>query len=499
MPKPAICGVTLPSVSMRIALAPAGERTWLGEAVEAGGGTLVDPADAEGLVWASTGGADDLADLLRAHEGIRWVQLPWAGIEPFVPVLDAEHTWTCGKGVYAVPVAEHALTLGLAGLRGLASYGRATTWTPPQGRNLVGADVTILGGGGISEELLALLAPFGARVTVVRRQPRPMDGAAQVVGQDALADALPGRRLVVLALALTPETTGIIGSDELAAMDDDAWLVNVARGGHVVTDDLVDALRVGRDRRRRPRRHRPRAPSRRPPALDAAERPAHPPRRQHPGDGPAPALGAHQREHPPLRRRRGAAGPGGPGIGLLTRTDPSPAGTGRCLWSSIGPGVVAPGVRSNPEAGARSVPVRPAGGRGGSERKPRHSACVNALPKAREGSGPRWARSTEGSVGTPTSRRLNGRADRPPRARWSSDLLLVGRCLLRDSTRDPALSRGFPTLGRRATTTPSASPPRPPTRRCGRPTSSARCVTTPTARRGRTGPVWPRRSGGCRR
>jgi phosphoglycerate dehydrogenase-like enzyme len=228
---------------MRIALAPAGERTWLGEAVEAGGGTLVDPADAEGLVWASTGGAADLADLLRAHEGIRWVQLPWAGIEPFVPVLDAEHTWTCGKGVYAVPVAEHALTLGLAGLRGLASYGRATTWTPPQGRNLVGADITILGGGGISEELLALLAPFGARVTVVRRHPRPMDGAAQVVGQDALADALRGRRLVVLALALTPETTGIIGSDELTAMDDDAWLVNVARGGHVVTDDLVDALR----------------------------------------------------------------------------------------------------------------------------------------------------------------------------------------------------------------------------------------------------------------
>ena len=236
-------GVTLPP--MQIALAPAGERTWLGEAVVAGGGTLVDPADAEGLVWASTGGADDLAALLAAHPGIRWVQLPWAGIEPFVGVLDDAHVWTCGKGVYALPVAEHALALALAGLRGLVGYGRTSTWTPPRGQNLVDADVTVLGGGGITEELLGLLAPFGCRVTVVRRHPRPMDGVAEVVGLEELPAALPGRRLVVLALALTPETQGVIGAAELAAMDDDAWLVNVARGGHVVTDDLVATLEAG--------------------------------------------------------------------------------------------------------------------------------------------------------------------------------------------------------------------------------------------------------------
>lgn len=230
---------------MRIALAPEGERVWLADAVREGGGTVVGPEEAEGLVWASVGGADDLAALLREHPGITWVQLPWAGIEPFVGVLDDEHTWTCGKGVYAVPVAEHALALGLAGLRGLVGYGRASTWSPPRGANLVDAEVTILGGGGITEELLALLAPFRARVTVVRRHPRPMTGASDVVGPDDLADVLPGRRLVVLALSLTPETRGVIGAAELAAMDEDAWLVNVARGAHVVTDDLVAALRTG--------------------------------------------------------------------------------------------------------------------------------------------------------------------------------------------------------------------------------------------------------------
>ena len=231
--------------SPRIALAPNGERAWLADAVLAGGGWVVGPEEAEGLVWASTGDADDLGALLAAHPGIVWVQLPWAGIEPFVEVLDDTHTWTCGKGVYAVPVAEHALMLGLAGLRGLGTYARASSWSGPQGQNLVGAAVTILGGGGITEELLPLLAPFGCRVTVVRRHPTPMAGADEVVGVDRLIEVLPGRRLVVLALSLTDETRGLIDAEALAAMDEDAWLVNVARGAHIVTDDLVAALEAG--------------------------------------------------------------------------------------------------------------------------------------------------------------------------------------------------------------------------------------------------------------
>ncbi len=233
------------TVGPRIAVAPAGERAWLADAVVAGGGVVVDPGEAEGVVWASTGGAGDLRALLDAQPGIRWVQLPWAGIEPFVEVLEDGHMWTCGKGVYAVPVAEHALMLGLAGLRGLGTYARAWSWSGPQGSNLVGAAVTIVGGGGITEELLPLLAPFGCRVTVVRRHPSPMTGADEVVGVNRLLAVLPGRRLVVLALSLTGETKGIIDAGALAVMDEDAWLVNVARGGHIVTDDLVAALQAG--------------------------------------------------------------------------------------------------------------------------------------------------------------------------------------------------------------------------------------------------------------
>src|SRR4051812_28568158 len=95
----------------RIALQPEGVRPWLADAIIGGGGEITAPSDAEGLVWASTGDADDLATVLDQHDTIRWVQLPWAGIEPFAGVLDGGHVWSCGKGVYAEPVAEHALML----------------------------------------------------------------------------------------------------------------------------------------------------------------------------------------------------------------------------------------------------------------------------------------------------------------------------------------------------------------------------------------------------
>jgi phosphoglycerate dehydrogenase-like enzyme len=227
----------------RIAVAPEHSPQWVADAVTEGGGEVTALADSEAVVWVDPRDPDALARTLAAAPQARWVQLPFAGIENFVHLVDHDRTWTCGKGVYADPVAEMALSLALAGMRGFGTYARAEAWTPPRGRNLIGARVTILGGGGITESLVRLLQPWECRITVVRRHVAPMAGVDHVLPADRHAESLPGADLVVLALALTPETEGIIAAPELAAMEDDAWLVNVARGRHVVTDDLVDALR----------------------------------------------------------------------------------------------------------------------------------------------------------------------------------------------------------------------------------------------------------------
>ena len=220
---------------------------YLAHAVTAGGGRVVDPADAAVLVWTDPADDAGLAAVLDEHPHLRWVQLPWAGIEPHLGVVraHAERTWTCGKGVYAEPVAEHALALGLAGLRGLDRYARADRWTAPRGRNLLGARATIVGGGGIAESLLRMLGPFGSDVTVVRRSAVPLAGAARVLSPEELDEALTGALLVILALPLTPGTEGLIDRRRLGLLAEGACLVNVARGRHVVTDDLVAALRDG--------------------------------------------------------------------------------------------------------------------------------------------------------------------------------------------------------------------------------------------------------------
>jgi phosphoglycerate dehydrogenase-like enzyme len=229
----------------RIALAPEPGSHWLHAAIADGGGHIVPLADCEAIVWADARNPGALERAMQEAPGARWIQLPFAGIENFVHLVDDDHVWTCGKGVYAEPVAEMALSLGLAGLRGLDRYARADAWTAPIGRNLLGGRVTILGGGGIAESLVRLLQPWDCHVTVVRRNVHAMDGVDDVLEADRYADALAGADLVVLALALTPDTEGLMGMSEFELMEDHACLVNVARGGHVVTDDLVHALREG--------------------------------------------------------------------------------------------------------------------------------------------------------------------------------------------------------------------------------------------------------------
>ena len=189
-----------------------------------------------------------MPEVLKDQPGIRWVQLPFAGVENAFAagIIDPSRTWTCAKGLYAEPVAEHALTLALAGLRLLPERIRAQRWGTPAGTSLYGAPVTILGGGGITEELLTHLAPFRVRATVVRRQAESGAGG----GPDR--DDRPARR----GPARRPG--GVPGARADARhgahrRPPPSWRPWASRAGwsmwpgvrHVHTDALVDALRNG--------------------------------------------------------------------------------------------------------------------------------------------------------------------------------------------------------------------------------------------------------------
>lgn len=213
--------------------------------VAAGGEVTTDLARARGLVWLDPHDASGLVKAVGEAPELEWVQLPFAGVDAFRSVLSPDLVWTSAKGAYSEPVAEFALTLLLAALRGLGARARATSWGQESGTSLYDRDVVIVGAGGIGRELARLLEPFRCRVTFVRRRNEPVAGAVRTVTSAGLSQVLPTADAVVLAAASTQETRSLIGAEELRAMKRSAVLVNVARGALVDTDALVKALEGG--------------------------------------------------------------------------------------------------------------------------------------------------------------------------------------------------------------------------------------------------------------
>ena len=218
-------------------------REKLVEAVVTAGASVSPIEEASGLIWADPSRPQLLPNLLAPN--LEWVQLPFAGVEPFLPMLDDQRIWTCGKGVYSQPVAEHVLGSILALKRGFITYARTKGWSPPVGETLFGSHVVILGAGGIASDLLPLLSAFDCETTVVRRSKEKVPNATHTACLEDLPNILPSADVVVLALALTPATTRIVDSSFLGMMSEKAVLVNVARGRHIVTADLVEALQSG--------------------------------------------------------------------------------------------------------------------------------------------------------------------------------------------------------------------------------------------------------------
>ena len=205
-----------------------------------------------GLIWLSYGGADALAATLESHPSIDWVQLPYAGVDAFAGLLASYADrplplWTSAKGAYSQPVAEHALTLTLALLRVIPERVRATSWPmgPKTGSSLFGVSIVIVGAGGIAVELIRLLEPFGAHVTIVRRSAGEVAGAERTVTSDRLREVLPDADVVVIAAASTAGTRRMFSSTEFAVMKRSSVLVNIARGDLVDSDALVAALATG--------------------------------------------------------------------------------------------------------------------------------------------------------------------------------------------------------------------------------------------------------------
>ncbi|MGW5748873.1 2-hydroxyacid dehydrogenase [Amycolatopsis sp. NPDC003861] len=184
--------------------------------------------------------------LIRELPSLRVVQSLSAGVEAIVPLLPEGVRLANGRGLHDLSVAEHALALIHAAQRDLPRWFAQQThgeWVREHTRSLADSRVLLVGYGSIGQAIERQLVAAEAVVTRVASRPRPDEG---VHGVAELPTLLPEADIVVLVLPDTPATRGLIGAAELAALPDDALVVNVGRGTAIDTDALLAETRTGR-------------------------------------------------------------------------------------------------------------------------------------------------------------------------------------------------------------------------------------------------------------
>jgi phosphoglycerate dehydrogenase-like enzyme len=206
-------------------------------------------------------------DIFPSLTRLRWVQSPAVGVGGlmFPELLASDVAITTARGIRARAIAEYVLGAAIALARRLPAAIRAQAahrWAQNElegpdvdVRTLQGQRMGIVGLGAIGVEVAKIAAPFGFRITAIRRR-APSSAAVGAAGApagveevwppDRLLDLLAQSDVIVLAAPHTPDTKRLIGRRELDAVKRGAFLINIARGKLVDDAAMVEALEDGR-------------------------------------------------------------------------------------------------------------------------------------------------------------------------------------------------------------------------------------------------------------
>ena len=187
-------------------------------------------------------------DLANASK-LKWVQALGTGLDGITdqPALSRGVTVTSLHGVHGAPVSEAALASMLALSRDLPGFVRAQdekAWKRWPAKLLQGKTCGILGIGVIAEALAPKCKALGMNVVGITSKPRPVAGFDRVHPIGELLTVLAEVDHFILLTPYSPATHQMIDAKVFVAMKPTAYLVNLARGGVVDEDALIEALRA---------------------------------------------------------------------------------------------------------------------------------------------------------------------------------------------------------------------------------------------------------------
>ena len=199
--------------------------------------------------WSLIG--DLQREVFRMCPNVEWVHSRSAGLDGllFPELVESPARLTNGSGIYSESLGEFvvgAILYFAKDLRRMIRNQAAGTWEPFDIVEVHGQTVGIVGYGDIGRAVATRVRALGMRVLGVKRHGPPARNddplAERIYGPEGLIEMISRSDYVVAAAPLTPETMGLIGEAEVAAMKPDAVLINVGRGPVIQEAALVKAL-----------------------------------------------------------------------------------------------------------------------------------------------------------------------------------------------------------------------------------------------------------------
>jgi phosphoglycerate dehydrogenase-like enzyme len=201
------------------------------------------------LAWSTAGPL--LRDVFLTAPQVRWVHSRSAGLDGVIfPELAASPVpLTNGRGVFSQSLGEFALGAILyfaKDFRRMVRNQMAGRWEQFDIEEISRQTVGIIGYGDIGRAVATRVRAMGMQVLAVKRHGPPLYNADPLVNQifrpEDRAEMLARCDYIVAAAPLTPETRGLLGPREFAAMKPSAVVINVGRGPVIDEAAMIQAL-----------------------------------------------------------------------------------------------------------------------------------------------------------------------------------------------------------------------------------------------------------------
>ena len=213
-------------------------------------GTQIDlwpqpsPNARHAIVWTPT------QEFMDAHPALELIFNMGAGVDALLKLRlpPKARIVRIEDGGMAVQMADYVCHAVLRHFREFDVYDRtavAGQWAQRPDRSRIDFPVGVMGLGVLGQRVVSALQQFDFPVRGWSRSPKSIDGVRCFSGIEQFDDFLAASRILVCMVPLTPDTRDILCRASLSKLQPGGYLINVARGAHLVEEDLLALLDNG--------------------------------------------------------------------------------------------------------------------------------------------------------------------------------------------------------------------------------------------------------------